>query len=161
MTSVINLFSNFNDLSKPKTIIDTPSNYNKKNTEPDMLKTSLQQGSKFKKYQNKIIKKTKLLNNLENPYNLTNLKEGFQGLPNLHLNKNMLKTFLFNYIYNNFRKGPAKTDQLIKMISSLIYIIPHENARNKLIDYYNRFNLNRDNFRKWIYGLLLIIKNTM
>ena len=45
MTSVINLFSNFNDLSKPKTIIDTPSNYNKKNTEPDMLKTSLQQGS--------------------------------------------------------------------------------------------------------------------
>ena len=87
MTSVINLFSNFNDLSKPKTIIDTPSNYNKKNTEPDMLKTSLQQGSKFKKYQNKIIKKTKLLNNLENPYNLTNLKEGFQGLPNLHLNK--------------------------------------------------------------------------
>ena len=31
MTSVENLFANFNDLSKPKTILDTPSDY-KKNT---------------------------------------------------------------------------------------------------------------------------------
>jgi len=80
---------------------------------------------------------------------------------NVHLNKNVVKIFLFNYIYNNFKKGPAKTEQLIKMISSFIYLIPNDNARNKLIDYHTRFNLNRDNFRKWIYGVLLIIKNTM
>ena len=99
--------------------------------------------------------------NAKNKKKIWSHEEAKNHYSNLNLNKNMIKIFLFNYIYNNFKKGPDKTDQLIKMISSFIYLIPNENARNKLIDYYNRFNLNRDNFRKWIYGLLLIIKNTM
>ena len=112
MTSVINLFSNFNDLSKPKTIIDTPSNYNNK-IDTDMLKTSLQQGSKFKRYQNKIIKKTKPLNNLEKPYDTNNLKEGFQGLPNLHLNKNGLTQQTTNIIDESEYSGEKENiDQL-------------------------------------------------
>jgi len=115
MTSVENLFSNFNDLSKPKTILDTPSDY-KKNTEPDMLKTSLQQGSKFKKLQNKIIKKTKPLNNLENPYDTTNLKEGFQGLPNLpklDLSKNGLTRQSTNIIdETDYSSQQGNIDQL-------------------------------------------------
>ena len=80
---------------------------------------------------------------------------------NIHLNKNIVKTFLFNYIYNNFKKGHDKTEQLIKMITSFIYLIPNETARNKLIDFNNNFLLNRDNFKKWIYAALIIIKNTM
>jgi hypothetical protein len=112
MTSVINLFSNFNDLSKPKTIIDTPSNYNNK-IDTDMLKTSLQQGSKFKRYQNKIIKKTEPLNNLEKPYDTNNLKEGFQGLPNLHLNKNGLTQQTANIIDESEYSGEKENiDQL-------------------------------------------------
>jgi len=115
MTSVENLFSNFNDLSKPKTILDTPSDY-KKNTETDILKISLHQGSKFKKYQNKIIKKTKPLNNLENPYDTTNLKEGFQGLPNLpklDLTKNGLTNQSINIIDESDYSGQqGNIDQL-------------------------------------------------
>lgn len=99
--------------------------------------------------------------NAKNKKKIWSHEEAKNYYTNINLNKNMIKTFLFNYIYNNFRKGPAKTEQLIKMISSFIYLIPHDNARHKLVDYYNRFNLNKDNFRKWIYGLLLILKNTM
>ncbi len=99
--------------------------------------------------------------NAKNKKKIWSHEESKKYYNNINLNKNMIKTFLFNYIYNNFRKGPAKTEQLIKMITSFIYLIPQDNVRNKLVDYYNRFNLNRDNFRKWIYGLLLIIKSTM
>ena len=112
MKSIENLFSNFNDLSKPKTILDTPSDYTK-NTETDMLKTSLQQGSKFKKYQNKIIKKTKSINNLDNPYVSTNLKEGFDILSNLDLNKNGLTRQSTNIIDNTDYSGQQENiDQL-------------------------------------------------
>ena len=52
MTSIVkNLFSNFDDLTKPKSITDGASNYNNNS---QLLSQSLNQGSKFKKYQNKI-----------------------------------------------------------------------------------------------------------
>jgi len=75
MSSIVNLFSNFDDLSKPKSIIDTPSKYTKKNkntTNPPSI--ALNQGNKFKKYQKKII------NNLEKKVDNVNSKEGFEGL---------------------------------------------------------------------------------
>ena len=153
MTSVINLFSNFNDLSKPKTIIDTPSNYNKKNTEPDMLKTSLQQGSKFKKYQNKIIKKTKLLNNLENPYNLTNLKEGFQGLPNLHLNKSGLTQQTTNIIDESDYSGEKESiAQLRAEYDATLkeYKILTANLRGTTANFFDRVNPNNPLLNKTI-----------
>jgi hypothetical protein len=53
MTSIVkNLFSNFNDLTKSKSVTDGVSNYNTNNSQ--LLSQSLNQGSKFKKYQKKI-----------------------------------------------------------------------------------------------------------
>ena len=52
MTSIANLFSNFNDLVKPKSVTDNASDYNKNNSNPISL--SLNQGRKFKKYQKRL-----------------------------------------------------------------------------------------------------------
>lgn len=52
MTSIVNLFSNFDDLTKPKSVTNGVTNYNTNNSQ--LLSQSLNQGSKFKKYQNKI-----------------------------------------------------------------------------------------------------------
>lgn len=52
MTSIVNLFSNFNDLTKQKSVTNGVSNYNSNNSQ--LQSQSLDQGSKFKKYQNKI-----------------------------------------------------------------------------------------------------------
>jgi hypothetical protein len=90
-----------------------------------------------------------------------NIDESRKFYNNFHLNKKIVKTFLFNYIYYNFKKGPVKTDQLIKMITSFIYLIPNLNTRDKLIDFHNHFKLNKDNFRKWICGAMLIVQSTM
>ena len=52
MTSIANLFSNFTDLVKPKSVTDNVSDYNNNNLNP--LSLSLRQGRKFNKYQGKI-----------------------------------------------------------------------------------------------------------
>jgi hypothetical protein len=52
MTSIANLFSNFTDLVKPKSVTDCASDYNKNN--PNPISLSLNQGRKFNKYQGKI-----------------------------------------------------------------------------------------------------------
>jgi hypothetical protein len=70
MTSIANLFSNFNDLVKPKYVTDSASDYNKDNSNPISL--SLNQGRKFKKYQKKIE------SNLEERANILSGVEGFQ-----------------------------------------------------------------------------------
>jgi hypothetical protein len=152
MTSVENLFSNFNDLSKPKTILDTPTNYNK-DVEPDMLKTSLQQGSKFKKYQNKIIKKTKPLNNLENPYDTNNLKEGFQGLPNLDLNKNGLTRQSTNIIDQTDYSGQqGNIDQLRAEYNATLkeYQTLTANLQGATANFFDRVNSNNPYLNKTI-----------
>ena len=46
MTSITNLFSNFNDLVKPTSVTDNVSDYNNNNSNPISL--SLNQGKKFK-----------------------------------------------------------------------------------------------------------------
>jgi len=70
MTSIVNLFSNFDDLIKPKSITDSATKYNNNNEK--LISLSLNQGSKFKKYQKKIS------NSLEKKANNLSGVEGFQ-----------------------------------------------------------------------------------
>lgn len=57
MSSIANLFSNLNDLVKPKSVTDSASDYNKNDSNPISL--SLNQGNKFNKYQKKNYRQTK------------------------------------------------------------------------------------------------------
>jgi hypothetical protein len=69
------LFSNFDDLTKKKSIIDNPTDCKtNKNIITKEYSPSLNQGKAFNKFQNKITK------NLEKRVERVSLKEGFQGL---------------------------------------------------------------------------------
>ena len=100
------------------------------------------------------------VNKLHNKRNWK-IEEAKNHYKKLNLSKKSIKMFLFSYIHYNFKKGPHKTEQLINMIKSFIYLIPHEKAKKRLIDFNNYFQLNRDNFQKWIYTALLIIQKEM
>ena len=89
--------------------------------------------------------------------NIWPIQKALNHYKNNNLDKNMIKLFLLNYIFFNFKKGPNKTNQLIKMIHSFIHLIPQNNLRNKLIEFKNKFPLNRDTFKKWTYTMLLIV----
>ena len=115
--------------------------------------------------------------NKQNLFNFTidihnNVNKNLGGSSwNYHKSRVHYNSFFFNignfekfisiYVFHNFKKGPVKTDQLIKMITSFIYLIPNLNTRDKLIDFHNHFKLNKDNFRKWICGAMLIVQSTM
>jgi hypothetical protein len=73
-------------------------------------------------------------------------------------NNQIMKIFIFEYIKTNFKKNPEKTTQLIKMINTLPYMHPNPDKRNKLIDFKEKFVLNRQNMKKWLYAFLLILK---
>jgi hypothetical protein len=107
MTSVINLFSNSNDLTKNKSITDAAAEYKAKKLDLNTQTPALSQGEKFKKYQNKIKK------NLEKKIGAVNSKEGFQGLQqiqnNLKLNPNGLTTQSINIINNNDYSSQQQT----------------------------------------------------
>ena len=70
MTSIANLFSNFTDLVKPKSVTDCATDYNKNN--PNSISLSLNQGRKYNKYQKKI------KSNLEKEAVVLSGVEGFQ-----------------------------------------------------------------------------------
>jgi hypothetical protein len=75
MSIISNLFSNFDDLTKKKSIIDNPTDCKtNKNIITKEYSPSLNQGKAFNKFQNKITK------NLEKRVEQVSLKEGFQGL---------------------------------------------------------------------------------
>jgi len=76
-----------------------------------------------------------------------------------NFNNKIYKFFIFEYIRANFRKNFDKTSALIKMINTLPYIYPYEEKRNKLIDFKEKFELNRDNIKKWLYAFLIILKS--
>ena len=99
MTSVVNLFSNFNDSTKNKSITDVATEYKSRKLDLNTQTPALSQGEKFKKYQKKIKK------NLEKNINNVNSKEGFQGIQdiqnNLQLNPNSLTSQSLNIIENN------------------------------------------------------------
>lgn len=107
MTSVINLFSNLNDLTKNKSVTDSAAEYKARKLDLNTPTPALSQGEKFKKYQNKIKK------NLEKKIGAVNSKEGFQGLQqiqnNLKLNPNGLTTQSINIINNNDYSSQQET----------------------------------------------------
>jgi len=75
MSIISNLFSNFDDLTKKKSIIDNPTDCEtNKNVVTKKYSPSLNQGKAFNRFQNKITK------NLEKRVERVSSKEGFQGL---------------------------------------------------------------------------------
>jgi hypothetical protein len=105
MTTIVNLFSNFDDLNKTKSVVDTASKYKKNEKNDYNLSTSLNQGQKFKKYQTKIRK------NLEKDIENVNSKEGFQLNQNeLNISKNGLTSQTNTLIKdNNFSSSQEQT----------------------------------------------------
>ena len=95
MTSIVNLFSNFNDLTKPKSVTDNVTDYKANANSCSEPSPSLSQGKKFKKYQGKIA------NNLEKRIKKSDLVEGFEGLKDLYLNKNGLTQQTNNLLSKN------------------------------------------------------------
>jgi hypothetical protein len=95
MTSIVNLFSNFNDLTKPKTVTDNVTDYKEDVNGCNEPSLSLTQGKKFKKYQGEIS------NNLEKSIEKGDLVEGFGGLNDLDLNKNGLTIQTNNLLDKN------------------------------------------------------------
>jgi hypothetical protein len=92
MTSILNLFSNFNDLTKTKSVTDNVTDYKVNITSRNKASIALKQGTQFKKYQDKII------NNLEQKIQKDDLMEGFD---NLNLDKNGLTEQTNNLISKN------------------------------------------------------------
>jgi len=82
----------------------------------------------------------------------------------LHLNNintfnKYLKLFMLEYVKHNFKKNPIRTQGLMRMLRNLPYIYPEKEKRDKLIEFKNKFNINRDNLKQWIISFLIIIKN--
>jgi len=110
MTTIVNLFSNFDDLNKKKSVVDVASKYEKSETNMNNLSTSLNQGKKFKKYQKKIIK------NLEKDIDNVNSKEGFQMNENqLNVSKNGLTNQTTSLIEDNNFSSEEKTINDLKV----------------------------------------------
>lgn len=77
---------------------------------------------------------------------------------NNNFNNKVLKFFVFQYIRGNFRKGPEKTNQLLRMMSILPYLHPDEDKRNRLIDFKEKFELNRDTIKNWLLAFVMLTK---
>jgi hypothetical protein len=97
MTSVFNLFSNFDDLSKKKSINDYASDYKAGNSSLNNYSPAMTQGQKFQKYQRGIKK------NLEKKTRQKKVKEGFQDLDldNMNLYENGLARNTHNIVTTN------------------------------------------------------------
>jgi hypothetical protein len=95
MTSIVNLFSNFNDLTKPKSVTDNVTDYKANANSCNEPSPSISQGRKFKKYQGKIA------NNLEKRIKKSDIVEGFEGLKDLNLSKNGLTEETNNLLNKN------------------------------------------------------------
>ena len=113
MTSITNLFSNFNDLTKTKSVTDNVSLYRKSKYAGDMQAShtpALNQGDKFKRLQNKIKK------NLERRADKLSGIEGFTGLnlKNMNLNADGLAIASNNIISNNDYSSQQSTIQNLR-----------------------------------------------
>ena len=72
-------------------------------------------------------------------------------------NDGVLKHFILQYIKFNYRRGEEKTENIFKLMRSLAYIHPNENKRNQLIEFKNKFELNKDTIRNWVISFLVIL----
>jgi hypothetical protein len=106
MSSILNLFSNFTDLTKTKSVTDNVSNYEIEPSNSLENTPSVSQGIKFKKYQGYII------NNLEQKIQKTDLIEGFD---NLYLDKNGLTHQTNNVIRKNDFSSQKQTVDNLKL----------------------------------------------
>jgi len=103
MSNIANLFSNFTDLVKPKSVTDSASEYKKPVSNPISL--SLNQGNKFNKYQKQI--KDKVKNNVK----IVSGIEGFQSNTD-NQNENVADKIKFNNLQDN--KLTNKTVDLLQ-----------------------------------------------
>ena len=94
-----------------------------------------------------------------NKVKLWNYEESKSYYQKNNFNNRLLKLFLFELIKNNFKKSPEKTSELINMIKTLPYLHPNIEKRNKLIDFTIKFELNRQNFKKWLLAFLIVLNN--
>ncbi len=156
MTSIANLNSNFDDLTKQKSIIDSASNYNN-NTKIE--NHSLTQGNNFKKYQDKI------KNQLNNLFKKTQGKEDYTGQEDEEFEEEGFQNNIQNNILNNIQdraqdinltkqtvdllrktnisKGEEETIQNLRKqydTTLLQYEALIEEIRGTTNDYYNRVN---------------------
>jgi hypothetical protein len=109
MTTITNLFSNLNDLTKSKSVTDSVSEYKEYKNNSYSSTPGLSQGEKFKKYQKKI------KHNLEKSSNNLSGKEGFDGLnlKDMNLSANGLTRESNNIIRkNNFSSQQQTLENL-------------------------------------------------
>lgn len=74
-----------------------------------------------------------------------------------NFNNKILKIFLYEYVKSNFKKNPEKTNNLIEMIKTIPYLHPEEDKRDKLIEFKEKFELNRITFKRWLLAFVLIL----
>jgi hypothetical protein len=102
--------------------------------------------------------------NLHNMVNKMNYKkqwnhdEARRFYESRHLNNNLFKIFILEYTRSNFQKNPHKTENLMRMLKSIAYLHPNEEKRNKLIEFKEKFELNRNSFKNWLTAFLVILK---
>jgi len=142
MTSVLNLFSNFDDLSKKKTINDYAADFKEVKTS---YTPALTQGEKFKKYQGKIKK------NLEKKIRKRKEMEGFDNFTENNNNGLLVQTK--DVIQNNDYSSKQQTIDNLKKeyegtlieYKNLIY-----NLTGSTTKYINRVNTNNPYLGKTI-----------
>lgn len=93
MSNIANLFSNLNDLVKPKSVTDGATDYTKNDSK--QISLSLNQGNKFNKYQKKITDK------LKNNATILSGVEGFQTNQNQNQNNMVNDNIQFNNLKEN------------------------------------------------------------
>jgi hypothetical protein len=142
MTSIVNLFSNFDDLTKPKSVTDSATKYNNNNEK--LISLSLNQGSKFKKYQKKIS------NSLEKKANNLSGVEGFQTNTNQSSNlteetNDLLKTTDISSQKQTIQDLQTQYNNTVSEYQSLLSKISGTTS-----DYINRVSSNNPYLNKYI-----------
>lgn len=142
MTSIVNLFSNFDDLTKPKSVTDSATKYNNNNEK--LISLSLNQGSKFKKYQKKIS------NSLEKKANNLSGVEGFQTNTNEESNltdqtNDLLKTTDISSQTQSIQDLQTQYNDTVSEYQTLLSKISGTTS-----DYINRVSSNNPYLNKYI-----------
>lgn len=164
MTNIVNLFSNFNDLIKPKSETDNSSDYRANINEETRFQESpsLNQGEEFKKYQGKII------TDLEKKIEKYNLVEGFQGILSRQTN-DIINNNNFSsqrQTLQNLRNDYENTlkeynDELENINRSTTDYIDRVNSNNPYLDKVIQFNNGNSSYvtmrgiAKWIANINL------
>ena len=96
--------------------------------------------------------------NIKNNKKIWNFDEAKKFYQNYDFKNELLKICLFEYIKSNYKKTPIKTTELIRMMQQLPYLHPNPEKRTKLINFNEKFLLNRPSFKNWLVAFSLILK---